>query len=142
MKRNNNEVMLLKKSEIDFAIQKNFRQYFIGNLKRYQELDYVDLGDLEIGSSLYQYPKADKPHFHKISSEILYVLNGAYKILLIDTKVEYILNKGDFFVLPARTPYIGKSTEKMTQILFVKIGGDDKVEIQENESMLKWMKEF
>lgn len=142
MKRNNNEVMLLRKKVIDDAIVKNFRQYFIGNLSKPQELDYITLGDLEIGSSLYQYPKADKPHFHERSSEIIYILDGTYKVLILDTGKEYTLNVGDFFVIPAKSPYIGKATKKMTQTLFVKMGGNDKIEVKENENMLKWMNEF
>lgn len=141
MKRDSTEIMLLRKSQINNAITRNFRQYFIGNLKNPQELDYIELGDLEIGTSLYQNPKADKPHFHEISSEIIYILKGTYKILLINTGLEYTLNAGDFFVIPAKSPYIGKAVKKMTQTLFIKMGGNDKVEVPENDDILKWMEE-
>lgn len=140
MKQDNQKLLLLRKSEIDTALVENFRQYFIGSLSRPQEsLDYVDLGNLEIGSSLYQKPKSDAPHLHSISSEIIYILNGVYRVWLLDTDQEYDICAGDFVVIPPHTPYAGKAIEPMTQTLFVKTGGNDKVSIPVSDELKKWL---
>ena len=100
MVSNNKKIYYVKKEVIDKALNKEYRQYFIGELARPQILDYLEQVDLEIGTSLYREPKADTPHMHSKTSEILYILKGIYKILDIDKNEEYILNEGDFFVLP------------------------------------------
>jgi len=138
-----NGLLHLRNEEIDKALRENFRQYFIGNLKRPQEtLDYLNLGDLEIGSSLYQEPKADVPHAHSISSEILYILKGCYRVLLLESGQEYDIHAGDFFVIPPQTPYAGKAMLPMTQTLFVKTGGNDKMNVTISEDVTRWMQDF
>lgn len=138
MKASGENIFFLKGSEIEIALESEYRQYFIGNLSRPQLLDYLDQGDLEIGTSLYKESKADKPHMHSRTSEILYILKGEYHIFDIDANTEYVLNAGDFFVLPPNTPYASKAKAD-TQVFFVKTGGNDKIEIIPDDATKKWL---
>ncbi len=137
----NDKVFHLTKETIDNALSNEYRQYFIGELSRPQLLDYLEQGDLEIGTSLYKEAKADVPHMHSKTSEILYILKGTYKILDINADKEYTLNAGDFFVLPPNTPYASKAKAD-TQVFFIKTGGNDKMNIEISEQLQKWLTEL
>ena len=138
MEKDKKDVFLLREQEINEALDKEYRQYFIGNLARPQVLDHLNQGDLEIGTSIYKEAKADKPHKHSKTSEILYILQGNYRVFNITEKKEYVLNRGDFFVLPPDTPYASKAKAN-TKVLFVKTGGNDKIEISPDEETKKWL---
>ena len=138
MKQSKDKIFHLNKLEINSALNKEYRQYFIGELKKPQLLDYIEQGDFEIGMSLYQTAKADVPHMHDRTSEILYILQGIYKILVMETMQEYTLNRGDFFVLPPRTAYASKALAQ-TQVLFIKTGGNDKVSVSVPPEVQRWM---
>ena len=75
---------------------------------------------------------------HDQTSEILYILQGTYKIFIMDIMQEYTLNKGDFFVLPPRTAYASKALAQ-TQVLFVKTGGNDKLAVSIPPEVQRWM---
>lgn len=141
MKQPKDKIFHLKEAEINAALNQEYRQYFIGDLKKPQILNYIEQGDFEIGTSLYQTAKADVPHMHDQTSEILYILQGTYKILIIETMQEYTLNKGDFFVLPPRTAYASKALAQ-TQVLFIKTGGNDKVAVPIPSEVQQWMKSY
>lgn len=132
------EIFLLKDSDIKAALHKDYRQYFIGELSRPQILDHIEQGDLEVGTSLYADPTADVPHMHSKSSEILYILEGTYHVFDINADKKYTLSKGDFFVIPPNTPYASKA-DSNTQVLFIKTGGNDKVEVDIPENVKKWL---
>jgi len=140
MEQNEKKVFHLKRDDIQTSLKETGRQYFIGDLKLPQRLPFINLGDLEIGSSLYLEPKVDKPHYHRISSEIIYVLCGEYRILLTETEEEYDLCAGDFFVLPPGVAYAGKAVLSGTQTFFVKCGGNDKVTVDVGESVEAWLR--
>ena len=46
MKFNEDKVFLLRREDIQSATDKNYRQYFCGNLRRPQLLDYIPNGRL------------------------------------------------------------------------------------------------
>lgn len=137
----NDEVFHLTKETIDNALSNEYRQYFIGELSRPQLLNHLEQGDLEIGTSLYKNSKADAPHMHNKTSEILYIIKGTYKVLDINADKEYTLNAGDFFVIPPQTPYASKAKFD-TQVLFIKTGGNDKVVVDVSEGTQKWLNEL
>lgn len=138
MKVDSKRVFWLKKNEIDQAVNQEYRQYFIGNLGRPQLLDHLEEGDLEIGTSLYKDAKADAPHQHLRTHEILYILQGTFIVLILETMEEYVLSAGDFFVIPPLTPYASKACAG-TQTLFIKTGGNDKAEVQLTEEQHRWI---
>lgn len=138
MKVSSDNIFFLKSSEIEAALESEYRQYFIGDLSKPQLLDYLEQGDLEIGTSLYREAKADTPHMHSRTSEILYIIKGEYHIFDLNTNTEYILYAGDFFVLPPNTPYASKAKAN-TQVFFIKTGGNDKIEIVPDDITTKWL---
>ena len=138
MKKSSKEIFLLKNKEIETSLEKEYRQYFIGSLEKPQMLDHLEQGDFEFGTSFYKKAKADVPHMHSKTSEILYVLQGIYRILDIEKNEEYVLTQGDFFVLPPNTPYASKAVDN-TRVLFVKTGGNDKINIEITDSVRKWV---
>jgi len=107
------------------------RQYFIGDLERGQELPFVRMGDFEVGCTLYSQECFfnDSAHYHSRSSEILYIQEGGYEVSFLPGDT-YILSAGDFAVIPPNTPYSGKALKKDTRVLFMKLGGNDKVSSQ------------
>ena len=139
MKQDENKIFFLQNAEILQAQSKEYRQYFIGNLKYPQILDYIEQNDLEVGTSLYQTPKADAPHMHRKSLDILYILSGAFQILLLEDRREYQLREGDFFAIPPQTPYASKSVQPNTRTLFIKTGGDDKLLVPIEPWLDKWL---
>ncbi len=141
MKQSSDKILYVKATEINKALDKEYRQYFIGHLQRPQLLNYIEKDNLEIGTSLYKTSKADTPHMHNKTSEVLYILKGTYKILLIDSLEEYSLTAGDFFVLPPKTPYVSKAFPN-TQVLFVKTGGNDKQVVSVSCEVQEWMSRF
>lgn len=138
MKQSSDKIFYVKSAEIKKALDKEYRQYFIGQLQKPQLLNYIEKDNLEIGTSLYKKSKADTPHRHSLTSEMLYILKGTYKILLIDIMKEYVLTVGDFFVLPPKTPYASKALPD-TQVLFIKTGGNDKEVVSISEEVQIWM---
>lgn len=141
MKRNPDKPFLLTSQEINTALENEYRQYFIGKLGLPQILDYLDLDLLEIGTTLYKNQKCDIPHMHLRSSEILYILNGIYIVKLIDEGDEFVLHKGDFFVIPPNTAYASKACSN-TQTLFIKTGGNDKNPVEITPELKTWLSSF
>ncbi len=138
MKQPSDKIFHVKATEINEALDKEYRQYFIGQLQRPQLLNYIEKDNLEIGMSFYKTPKSDTPHMHSKTSEILFILNGTYKVLLIESMEEFTLSAGDFFVLPPQTPYVSKALSN-TQVLFVKTGGNDKQIVSVSNEVNDWM---
>lgn len=138
----NKKIYFIHNTDIFHAQLKEYRQYFVGQLSRPQILPYVDENNLEIGSSLYVVPKADIPHMHQKSSESIYLLSGQYKIMVINTKEIYELHEGDFIVVPPRTAYASKAICENTRTLFVKTGGNDKVEIEVDAQTQAWLNDI
>ena len=141
MKQPLNKIFHLKKTTIDNALDVEYRQYFIGTLGSSQILNYIELGDFEMGTSFYKEPKADVPHMHSKTSEVLYILKGTYAILTIDSMKEYLLNEGDVFVIPPNMAYASKAHAE-TQVLFVKTGGNDKISIPISPNIQLWLDNF
>lgn len=131
---------IIKGSEIDNALSKEYRQYLTGHLCKSQPfLKHID-DDIEIGISYYQKFTADKPHVHPVCTEHAYVLEGAIKILLLDgSNKEYEFNSGDFFMLRPGIPYATKNADR-TRVLFIKSPGiNDKILVDVDEKAKKWL---
>lgn len=143
MKRNRG-IYIIRSNELLQAQSEEYRQYFVGCLKRPQALPHLEENNLEIGSSLYSVPRADIPHFHKRSSESIYLISGTYRILLIDTKEEFELREGDFLVIPPLTSYASKAVQRNTRTLFIKTGGNDKVivNIDKDKEVQTWLNDL
>lgn len=108
--------------EIKSALNRNYRQYLVGDLKKTQPLlEHIYDKKLEIGMTYYKEFTVDQPHSHTYATEYIYVMNGEYKLCIkMSSGVEYKhLKKGDLCVIPKLTQYASKAYPK-TRILFIK----------------------
>ena len=131
---------IIRKAELDQALEKQYRQYLTGHLQYPQEhLQHVE-DDIEVGISYYREFTADTPHMHPIATEHGYVLQGSVKVrLLLEEPREYQFDAGDFFVL---RPGIGYATKNApnTKVLFIKSPGvNDKTKVEITEETKKWL---
>ncbi len=113
---------IISSKEIKSALNKNYRQYLVGDLKKAQPLlEHIYDKKLEFGMTYYKDFTVDQPHFHTFATEYIYVMKGEYKLCVkMPKKVEYKhLKKGDLCVIPKLTKYASKACPK-TQILFIK----------------------
>lgn len=129
-------------SELNKALQSDYRVYLCGNLYNPQNMKWIHDGQLEIGISYYKKFTSDKPHFHGVATEYNYVMNGKTKVFLIDEGEEYIFEEGSLFVIPPNTKYASKHLGG-TRILFVKNpGGNDKKLVNTSEVLAEWLKSW
>ena len=132
---------IIRKEELDKALNREFRQYLTGHLSRPQPfLQHIE-DDIEVGISYYKEFTADTPHVHPIATEHVYVLEGSIKVKLLDgSNREEVINNGDFFVFSPGVPHATKNTAN-TKVLFIKSpGGNDKTLVEIDESTKKWLK--
>ena len=81
----------------------------------------------------------EKPHYHTISTEYQYVIRGSAKYVDLELNKEYLVSKGDFFVIYPNTRYILKAQKGCT-IIFVKCPAvNDKIKIDISEKMRLWV---
>ncbi len=132
-----------KREEIESALDKEKRQYLVGNLAFPQFLMNRIKGDIEIGISYYEYFTADKPHVHPVCTDYSYVLDGQVKIMLLDGSMEtHTFNKGDFYMIPPGQPHVTKNCEG-TKILFIKSPGmNDKTIVDVGQDVLDWLSKW
>lgn len=124
---------------IDESLEIDYRQYFVGKLSRPQALEHIEADGLEFGTSRYDGFSADQPHLHTESVECIYVLNGNFTILLLDSREEVRLGAGDFFALQPGHAYASKTDG--ARVLFVKAPGDkDKVAVEVDDDVHLWLK--
>lgn len=124
------------------ALDKSYRVYLCGDLKKPQELEWIYDAKNEIGISFYKKFTADHPHFHTNATEYNYIISGSSKILLIDEQKEITLEAGSIFVIPPLTRYASKH-QAGTQILFFKSpGGNDKELVDATESLQMWLQSW
>ena len=131
-------------SDISKVLDIKDRIYLCGDLKKPQQLEWIEDERLEIGMSRYKGGEfqADIPHYHETNTEYNFVLSGTTKFLLIDERREMEFEKGSLIVVPPGTKYASKH-KAGTEILFIKIpAGDDKVIVDVDESIQDWLKDW
>ena len=96
------------------------RQYFVGNLKKEQNLSFVKDERLEIGITNYEEYTEESAHYHTEATEYQYMVSGWTKYLDLDTGIEYEFKAGDFYTIYPKTKYAQKA-KKGTTIIFVKV---------------------
>ena len=125
------------------ALNKSYRVYLCGDLKKTQEIGWIYDTKNEVGVSFYQYFTADQPHFHTTATEYNYIISGSSKILLLNEQKEVTLEAGSICVIPPMTHYASKH-QAGTKILFFKSpGGNDKqLIIDIKESLHMWLQSW
>ena len=134
---------IIRGSEIEKALEKEYRQYLTGHLQRPQPyLPHIE-DDIEVGMSHYKEFTTDTPHVHPVCTEHGYVLKGKLKLRILDGSMrEYEYHQGDFFVLRPNTPYATKN-DADTQILFIKHPAvNDKTLVEVDEATREWLKRW
>lgn len=114
-----NEVALFTPEMLDKVFANHFRQYIKGNLQKEQELPFVYNERCEIGISDYKEFTHDEPHYHDVITETNYILEGRACLKILDTNVDYVLEKGSIISVPPKLVHIMK-VEPGTKVLFVK----------------------
>ncbi len=142
MKFREYDFFLLRREDIQKATAQSYRQYFCGNLKRPQLLDYVQTESLEVGTSNYSVFTKDEPHYHRLTPDIIYVLDGEYHIWLLNGESSpVVLREGDFVSIPPNSAYASKA-KAGTRTIFIKhIRESDKVPIEPSLEVKQWLEE-
>lgn len=133
------DLFTLTNQQILEATEQEYRQYFCGNLKKPQLLDFILTERLEIGISNYKNFTADTPHYHSTTPDMIYLLSGEFHIWIPSKQKNIILHQGDFISVPPQTPYASKA-KAGTKVLFIKYcNGNDKVTITPSKEMTDWL---
>lgn len=132
---------LIKNTAIRQSLQNVTRQYFVGNLKRAQILEFIKSEEVEIGITSYKEYTIEMPHRHSIAIEYQYMISGRTQYLDVDTGETHEFIKGDFFVISPGTTYAQRA-KSGTEIFFIKVPSiNDKQTIETNLKVEKWLLE-
>lgn len=131
-------IEVLRKEEIEEAMRLTKRQYLVGELSLPQALKYLHDPNVEAGITEYGEYTVEKPHYHKRTTEYIYMLEGQSKYFYVETAEEILVKKGDFFLIRDHTTYAQKSIAG-TKLLFFKFpSGNDKVGADDDGRLMRW----
>lgn len=104
-----------------------YRRYYTGDKKF--DRDDMKISNVELGISVYNEFKCDKPHYHLTTNEHYYIVSGEQKILDLETGIESHAKEGDVVFIRNRTKHWTKNAPG-TKIVFakspLKVGEKDK----------------
>ncbi|OUQ55659.1 hypothetical protein B5E58_11930 [Tyzzerella sp. An114] len=135
------ELFVLRNEEIEEATEKDYRQYFCGNLKRPQLLPFIKISGLEIGISNYHQKSHDKPHFHTKTPDMVYILEGEFSVRILETGEIINLKAGDFISIPPNVPYASRCKAGTKTLFIKKLQENDKVEVPITSEVSIWLNE-
>lgn len=134
-------ILKIDNKDIKESLKGVTRQYFAGNLKKPQTLDFFLDENIEIGITDYDEYAIEDVHYHTEASEYQYVISGWTKYLNVTTGEEFEFKKGDFYKIEPNTTYAQKSKAK-TRILFIKLPSiNDKQIVEVNDVVKAWYNE-
>ena len=117
------------------------RQYFVGDLKNPQILDFLASKDLEIGITHYDTFFSEDSHRHDQATEYQYIISGSTQYMDTETKEILEFRAGDFYAILPGTSYAQKS-EPGTTILFIKAPSiNDKQLVEADMQVVDWLSE-
>ena len=133
------KITSVNNQEVKNALEGLTRQYFVGNLKKEQNLSFVRDERLEIGITNYEQYTDEQAHYHTEATEYQYMVSGWTKYLDLDTGVEYEFKAGDFYTIFPDTKYAQKA-KKGTTIIFIKVPSiNDKVVVADvDKTVTDW----
>ena len=124
--------------EIEKVLANTTRQYFVGNLKKPQELPFVQDDRLEMGVTDYTEYTTEKVHYHTETLEYIYLISGWTKYMDVETGEVQEYRAGDFYCIETDTVYAQKSAPG-TRLIFVKVPSkNDKQEVETSELVREW----
>lgn len=128
----------LRAAEIEDSLRHSTRQYLAGDLKLPQQLGFLLDRNVEIGISSYPHYRWEQPHYHTVTSEYCYILEGETKYIDLSDGSELLFRAGDFYILRRDTPYLQKC-KPGCRLLFAKVPGcNDKVAVPLTDDMRAW----
>lgn len=128
--------------DLQKALSSGNRVYLCGDGKESQEIPEIPDDNLEMGINHYDQFTAIPPHYHLRATEYKYVLQGSCKVWMVEEQKEYVMEAASFFVIPPMTPFAWKHAPG-TRILFVKNPASyDRREVEPDETVREWMKEW
>ena len=132
----------IRNEEISRGLKDAGRVYLCGNLAKPNGVRHYQTSGYEIGISDYPDYTFEKAHIHTFNTEYNYVLEGSIKVFLLNVKKEYLLNKGDLFIIHENEPYVAK-VQAGTRTIFSKVpGGDDKELVETEDALVRWGQSF
>ncbi|MBU3181048.1 cupin domain-containing protein [Clostridium psychrophilum] len=136
------KIEVIRSENIEEALSISNRQYLVGNLALPQELDNLPDNHVEVGITEYKKDTIEKPHYHKTTSEYVYVVEGECKYIDVNTKEETFVKKGDFFLIRKDITYAQKSKAGLKLLFFKYPSGNDKVKVGYGGTLEEWYKEY
>lgn len=133
------DVEILRAMDIAESLTDERRQYLVGDLALPQKLAYLHDPNVEVGMTEYKKYTVEKPHYHELTTEYMYVIEGKSRYLLCETKEEFEVRKGDFYLIRKGVVYAQKSLPGLKLLFFKYPSGNDKVVVdQEEEALHVW----
>ena len=122
----------IRNEEILGALRRHAKQYLTGNLKKPQELEHVPSSHVEIGMTRMRQGERERPHYHPVQSEFVYVLDGTFEVVELSTDQTHTLRKGDFLAIEGNTRYAQHAVTNCL-LFFAKCPSvDDKIELDQD----------
>ena len=135
------KIVKIENEAIKKSLENTTRQYFVGNLSKPQEIEFVRDERLEIGVSSYPDYKYEPTHVHDIATEYQYMISGWTEYMDVDTGKIYEFRKGDFYAILPGTAY-AQRVKSGTNILFIKTPSiNDKQLVEITAEQEKWLTE-
>ena len=135
------KIIKIDSLSIQKSLEESTRQYFVGNLKRPQELPFIKSEELEIGITSYDSFVSDPTHYHTIATEYQYMISGRTQYMDVETKEVYEFHAGDFYMIESNTKYAQRS-KPGTKILFIKVPSiNDKQVPNVDDDVISWLGE-
>lgn len=131
-------IKTIRNNAIRKALIKCGHQYLAGDLSRRQLLSYIPDEDVNVGIGYHAKYESEGAHFHSECTEYQYVIKGKAKYFDLDKKKEFLVKKGDFFLIEKETNYTLKAKKGCTIIFFKYPAVDDKIDYSgEDEIKIK-----
>lgn len=135
------KIIKIENETIKKSLKDTTRQYFVGNLSKPQEIEFVRDERLEMGISRYPDYKSEPTHVHSVATEYQYMISGWTQYMDVETGETYEFRKGDFYAILPGTAY-AQRVKAGTNILFIKTPSiNDKKIVEITSEQEKWLTE-
>ncbi|MDO4501942.1 MAG: cupin domain-containing protein [Coriobacteriia bacterium] len=119
-------IRTVTKEQFDQACATHQHTYFFGNLAKPQEQFACHPGPFELGMGSYPQFTFEAPHVHAANQEFNYVLEGAVKVVNLETGQEHMFKPGDLFSYDPGVRHLSKNLPGTRVLFFKSPGGNDK----------------
>ncbi len=129
----------ISSKELNEILNKESRQYLVGDLKLPQTIQHIENKDVEIGISAYKHNEIEEAHYHTDQIEFQYMIYGKTEYINLDTNEKFLFTEGDFYCIETGTKYTQRIYGK-TKILFIKLPAiNDKQLVDIEKNIQNWL---